>query len=234
LLVVGVVYFVFHSGFFKANEIAVFGSIRDREIKEALIGDLLKTSKTRSLLGSENLLFWPPKEVKKIPSSLFWLSNLNIERNWQEKKIIINVTERKPWLLWCLAASGNCYWVDEGGIVFSSAPEAEGFIIPKVFEQGDRREFSFGQPLYENSQMTENVLEIIKQTKNSSFLVSGFFIENPSLKELIAQTSGLKLYFSLRFLFQNLDKIFTDLAGRLDLKKLEYIDFRVENRIYYK
>lgn len=233
LLAVGAVYFVFHSNFLKVAAVEVSGSAKAEEIKGALINDLAETSKIRHLLGLENLLSWPSK-ISKIPSSLYWLSDLSIEKNWQEKTIAINVKEREPWLLWCLAASGNCYWLDEQGIVFSPAPEAEGFIIPKMSEQGDRQQLSFGRLFYDNPQFAENTLEIIKQIKNSSLAVFGFLIENPNLEELIVETDGPKLYFSLRFLPQNLDKVLNDLINRPNFKNLEYIDFRVENRIYYK
>lgn len=243
LLATGSIYFVFHSQFLRITAVEVSGSTKAEEIKEALIGSLLKNSKIRSLFGSENLFFWPSK-IPKIPASLYWLSGLNLEKNWEEKKIAIKAEEREPYLLWCLAASGNCYWLDEEGIVFSAAPKAEGFIIPKVFEQGDRRQLSFGQPFYENVLLVKNALEIIKRVKNFPLAVSEFLIEKPNLEELIAETEGPKLYFSLRFLVQNLDKVLNNLTNRLssyggspegkDFQKLEYIDFRVENRIYYK
>ncbi|MDP3052821.1 MAG: hypothetical protein Q8N22_02615 [bacterium] len=233
LLATGAIYFVFHSHFLKVAAVDIVGSLRAEEIKEVLIDNLLKTSKIRSWLGPENLLFWPSK-ISNIPASLYWLSGLSLEKNWQEKIITLNAKEREPWLLWCLTDSGNCYWLDEQGIVFSSAPEAEGFLVSKVSEQGDRRQLSLGQLFYDNSQFAENTLEIIKQIKNSSLAVSRFSIENPNLEELTVETTGPKLYFSLRFLPQNFDKVLNDLINRPNFRKLEYIDFRVENRIYYK
>lgn len=234
LLVAGVVYFVFYSHFLLVAGVEISGSAKTEEIKNALIGNLAGTSKIRRLLGSDNLLFWSPKAIRQIPSSLYWLKDVKIERNWQDKKITINVKEREPWILWRMTASGNCYWIDEEGIVFSPAPAAEGFIIAKMSEQGDRQQLLFGQLFDDNPQFAENTLEIIKQLKDSSLAVSRFSIQNSNLDELTAETNGLKLYFSSRFSLRNFDGILTDLAGRLDFSKLEYIDFRVENRIYYK
>lgn len=264
LLVVGAIYFVFHSHFLKVAAVEVSGSAKAEEIKGALINNLAETSKIRYLLGSDNLLFWSSKAIRQIPSSLNWLSDLNLKRNWQEKKIVIEVKEREPWLLWCLfanqsgsstaeassttvqivATSSNCYWLDGQGIVFASAPEAEGFIVLKVFEEGNRQQLSFGRPFYSNPQLVANTLEIIKQLENSSLMPRRFLIENINLQELKAETEGPKLYFSLRFLTKDLNKILTDLTDRLsshggspagrEFQKLEYIDLRVENRIYYK
>jgi len=277
LLAVGVIYFVFNSHFLRVAAVEVSGSDRADEIKEALIGNLLKSSKIRSLFGPDNLLFWP-LEISKTSSNLYWLSGLSLKRDWEKKRIVIEVKEREPWLLWCLqttpidadtdtdavavaparinadknankqkldisenprknpreSAIYNCYWLDEQGIVFSSAPEAEGLIIPKVFETDDRQQLFWGQLFCDNPQLAANVLEIIKQLKNSSLVIRRFLIENINLQELKAETEGPKLYFSFRFLPQDLDKILANLADRLDFQKLGYIDFRVENRIYYK
>jgi len=283
LLAAGGLYFVFHSHFLEVAAIEISGSARTDEIKELLINDLLENSKIRSLLGPENLFFWPSK-ISQIPSSLFWLSDLGLKKDWQQKQIFIEVKERQPWLLWCLtfqsgppaqsglpeqagspaiqvslpaqagssisqtinnASSstvsqtvsttiGNCYWLDDEGIVFSSAPEAEGYLIPRVFEKSDRQELNFGQSFGTNPQLAKNSLEIIKETENSPLIVRRFLIENINLQELAAETNGPKLYFSLRFVPRDLDKILINLNDHLDFKKLEYIDFRVENRIYYK
>lgn len=252
LLVSGVIYFVFRSPFFQITGLETTGSQRTEEIKGELIGFLLKTSNFRFWLGPENLLFWSPQN-QKAPPSLFWLSNLNWARDWQQKKITIDVKERQPWLLWCLqtqtdaepaptntdnlprqSAIKKCYWLDEQGLVFSLAPEAEGFIVPKVFEENGRQQLILGQPFYDNPQLVKNTLEIIKQFQKSSLAVNRFLINDINLEELETETNGLKLYFGLRFLPQNLNGILTDLASRLDFPKLEYVDFRVENRIYYK
>lgn len=270
LLAFGGVYFIFHSHFFQVAAIEVSGSDRADEIKGTLADVLAKGSKIRSWLGSDSLIFWSPKAIKEAPAALPWLSELNMERNWEDKKIIIKVKEREPFLLWCLSGQQtdlilneasssaatipkdlktasstdtiaaapstrvNCYWIDEQGIVFAPAPEAEGFIIPKVFEKGGRQQLQFGQPFYDNPQLVENALKIIREVKNSSLAVFRFSTKDANLQELTAETSGFNLYFSLRFLPDDLERILANLANRLDLKKLEYIDFRVENRIYYK
>lgn len=267
LLAVGAIYFVFHSHFFQVAAVKVSGSVKADEIKDILINTLSKSSRIRSLLSPENMLFWPPK-ISQIPSSLFWLSDLSLEKNWSQKEISIEVKERQPWLLWCLSAQAglttqagqtglpisqtinnigsstvsqtasttisNCYWLDDQGIVFSSAPEAEGFIIPKVFEKSDRQELTLGQSFNAGPQSVKTALEIIKEIKNSSLAISRFLIEDINLQELKVETNGPKLYFSLRFVPQDLNKILANLSDRLDFQKLEYIDFRVENRIYYK
>jgi len=233
LLAVGVIYFIFRSSFFRVAGIEVFGSQRTEEIKGELISVLSKTSKFRSWLGSENLLFWSSKSVKKNTPSLYWLSDLTLKINWRLKKIFIEVKERQPWLIWC-STGRQCYWLDDSGVVFAFAPEAEGYIIPKVFAEDDRQ-LLFGQPFLSNPALVKNTLEIIKQLKNSSlFTISRFLVKNINLQEIEAETDGPRLYLNFRFPLQNLNGLLANLARRLDLQKLEYIDFRAENRIYYK
>lgn len=252
LLAVSVFYFIFRSPFFRLTSIEINGSRRAEEVKRELIGAISTTSKFRFWLGPENLLFWSSRPTLKNLSSLFWLSDLNWTRNWQQKTILIETRERQPWLIWCLRARTNakqaqtnagdlprqsvknCYWADEQGMIFSSASEAEGYIIPKVFEENGRQQLILGQPFYNNPQLVKNTLEIVKQVKNSSLAINRFLISNANLQEMETETNGLKLYFSFRFLPRNLNNILIDLADRLDFPKLEYVDFRVENRIYYK
>lgn len=244
----------------------ISGSQRAEEIKTELISDFSQTSKIKSWLGPENMLFWPSK-ISRIPDSLFWLSNISLEKNWSQKKVIVQVKERQPWLLWCLssnsgsvsapdsivsqassslvsssssteensAAGSLCYWLDNQGIVFSLAPDVEGFLVPKMLETNGRQQFSLGQPVYQNPKFLENTLEIINQIENSAVLpASRFLIENASLQELKAETTGPELYFSLNFPPPDINKILSGLSGTLNFKKINYVDFRVENRIYYK
>jgi hypothetical protein len=262
LLAVGAFYFVFYSHFLDVAAVKISGSARTDEIKIVLIDVISKNSKIRSLLGPGNLLFWPSK-ISQIPPSLFWLSDLSLKTNWDQKEISVEVKERQPWLLWCLSTQtsspapaintgsstvsqtasttlNNCYWADEGGVVFSLAPEAEGYLIPRVFEKNGRQALNLGQLFIGNSQLAKNTLEIIGKMENSPLIVRRFLIEKIDLQELTAETNSLpaqagpKLYFSLRFVPRDLDKIIVNLNDHLNFKKLEYIDFRVENRIYYK
>jgi len=232
LLAIGIVYFVFRSSFFQITSFEVMGSQKTEEIKSELISIFSKTSKIQSWLGPENLFFWSPKAIQKIPQSLFWLSDLTLKRDWFSRKISIEVKERQPWLIWCLD-NIQCHWLDDSGVAFARAPQAEGFIIPKVLEENGQP-LIFGQPFFNNSDLVKNTLEIIKQLQNSSLAVSRFLIKDVNLQEMTAETNGPKLYFSLRYLPQNFSQILASLNERIDFQKLEYIDFRVENRIYYK
>lgn len=231
-LITGAVYLVFRSSVFRVAGVEVVGSQRAEDIKSELVGIFLKNSKLNSWLGPENFLFWSPKAIKEIPSSLFWLANLTLKRDWSSRKILIEAKERQPWLIWCLP-DFNCYWSDETGIVFAWASQVEGFIIPKILAENGQV-LVFGQPFFDNSDLVKNTLEIIKQLQNSSLPVSRFLIKDVNLQEMTAETSGPELYFSLRYLPQNLSQLLANLASRVNFQKLEYIDFRVENRIYYK
>jgi len=232
LLISGGFYLVFRSPFFRVADLQIIGSQKDDEIKAELVSTFSKNSRWRTWLGPENLFFWSFQIIKEIPSSLFWLSDISLQEDWSSRKIYIEVQERQPYLIWCLQ-NNNCYWTDETGIIFARAPQVEGFIIPEIIASSSQS-LILGQPFFNKPDLVKNTLEIIKQVKNSLLPASQFFIKDVNLQEITAKINNLELDFSLRSLPQNFNQLLTNLANRVDFSKLKYIDFRVENRLYYQ
>lgn len=232
LLVAGAVYAVFRFSFFRLTTVEVSGSPRTEEIKNAFIAELNKNSSFR-FLGPENLFFWSANAVKEKPVDLLWISEFILKRNWREKKVFIEVKEWRPNLLGCVGLSPLCYWLSEKGMVLAAAPLAEGFIIPKLYIE-NKQTLSPGDLFLSSVDSPENVLEIVRQFRDFSFAPVRFLIKNPEFRELEVETDGPKLYFNLRFEPQNIIWALDDLADRLNFKKLEYLDFRTENRVFYR
>jgi hypothetical protein len=131
----------------------------------------------------------------------------------------------------------DCMWFDTDGFTLGPAPFAEGNIIPTV------RDYS-GVPIDISSRVLresemaqfQSILRVLAITDVS---VQEMRIDDRSLEEFIVKaTRGPKLYFSLRFSADPAIAVLKFLWGSSPsssrFAELEYVDFRVENRAFYK
>ncbi|MEK7146942.1 MAG: hypothetical protein AAB772_01660 [Patescibacteria group bacterium] len=242
LIAVGAGYFVFYTSFFKIEKFEFSGFQKTDAVflKHFLILERFKNSGWRGFLVSDNFLFWfgfEPANIK-LPVDL---ASLKFSANFFERKVLIEVSERQPFGIWCPGEPaislqpptpnlqpptfGSCFWFDESAVLFAPAPFAEGLLIPLIFDDNSRPEklsseiFSIFQRLYK--------LENIKIAK--------FSVKNENLKELEAEiVNGPKIYLSLKYENSDLEAILEKLNNEVEFKNLEYIDLRVPGRIYYK
>ncbi|MBI2591663.1 MAG: hypothetical protein HYW34_03235 [Candidatus Brennerbacteria bacterium] len=243
LIAVGAAYVVFHTDFFKVDkfEFSGFQKIDPVFIKHFLILEQIRNSAWRLVppwrwrfLISDNFLFWLgfKQENINLPANL---ASLELHPDFSKKKVSIEIKERQPFGVWCHNRKmengkwkidiGQCFWFDESGALFTSAPSAEGLLIPLIFDENIRPEklnremFSIFTRLYS--------LKNIKIIK--------FFIKNENLKELEAEIiNGPKLYLSLKGENEDLEAVLNKLSGQVEFKNLQYIDLRVPGRVYYK
>lgn len=232
LLIAGAVFAIFRSSFFRIATVEVLGSPRIEEIKNVFIAELNKNSFLR-FWGPENLLFWSKNAIKEKPSSLFWISDFNLKRDWRLKKVFIEVKERQPSLIGCSGLPPRCYWLSAEGIVLAEAPSAEGFLVPQIFIESEQS-LIIGDLFLASADLLRNTLEIIRNLSDFTFIPSRFVVKNLDFQELEVETNGPKLYFSLRLNPQNVIRILNDLAVNVNFSKLNYLDLRTENRIFYK
>lgn len=111
---------------------------------------------------------------------------------------------------------------------------AEGQLINKVNDFSGRL-LKLGEPILDKK-FANNIFKIFEILEKSDLKIKSLKLEDIALQEIIADsgTSLLpKIYFSLRF---NSEFALTAIESlkKNGLEKIEYIDFRVENRAYYK
>ena len=118
--------------------------------------------------------------------------------------------------------------------MFGRVPSAEGSLLLKVHSLNSLPILLGGQilPRVEWIQNMFNTIYIIKSAGEN---VRNITIKEYALEEWEADLAlGSRLLFSLNFIPKNLEGLIQNLEKRFDLMKLDYIDFRVENRIFYK
>jgi len=112
------------------------------------------------------------------------------------------------------------------------APDTNGYLIIKIQDFLEKTPI-LGTKIIDE-RLTANFIKIIESLKNSDLRVKEFVIDH-LLQELKTETQeGVKILFNLRFDPEFGISALKSLRGEVSFKNIEYIDLRVENRIYYK
>jgi hypothetical protein len=131
------------------------------------------------------------------------------------------------------SASDSCWWFDDEGFIFKRAPAAEGSLLVVVDDYSQDKlglNFKVLPP-----EFIPNLFSIFRVLGAGDLNVKGVELNNLALQELEASTyDGPKLYFSLRFPADYTLQVIESFYSKPGFGKLQYLDFRVENRVYYK
>jgi len=227
LLLVGIFYAVVYSPLFKIMRINADTEAGIEELKSFFSN----RSKLAKFLGVNNILVWNNNVgdfLKQNPQII----NLSIKKNYFKREVRVNFQKRERFGVWCFQAV--CMWFDKNGVAFEHAPKTEGEMIYKV-DDFSGRQLVIGDEVIKED-LFANLLKIFNVLEQSDLNIRTLQIKDLSLQEAIIEPMDVltpKIYFSLRF-----DPAFTMPAiqaiKEYGLSKIEYVDFRVENRAYYK
>lgn len=173
--------------------------------------------------------------------------------NADQKQIFAEENQRESALHQRMSAL--CWWFDADGILFKSALAAEGNLL-RVVQDYTQRSIGllspvlpqeFLPPLFSIFRVLDasgvNVREVrLVDLSRQEVEVSthGGFTSNRPDGSPISPRDGRRagvgptLYFSLRFTAENAFPVLNDLVVHGVFTNLEYVDFRVENRAYYR
>jgi len=205
----------------------------------------------KALLGFRNMLIWPPGFSGADLIFLPPLKSLSIKKDYRNHRVLVAVLERKPEGIWCLqtqtdadgtltdaegslrkSASG-CWWFDDEGVVFRKALNTSGSLI-RIVHDYSQSKLGLNSKVLGGGFMP-SLLSVFRVLESSGLGVKEIRLNDISLQELEVSTyDGPKIYFSLRFPADNDLAVIESLMPKSGFKTLEYIDFRVENRAYYK
>jgi hypothetical protein len=196
------------------------------ELEKLLIQEILAKPAAR-VLGYRNLLSWPNGELK---SQNPRLSGSLIQKDILGKTLKITLPEKKRSLIWC---SEKCFWLDNSGYSIEEAPVTVGTLVPIVTSKSATLSLGLGHAVM-SPQLFSNLLKTIGILE--SLGLSGLdMVVDTAGKELVVRRDGYAaLYFNLQHDPENLISPLKKLMKLPGLKKLSYIDFRVENRAYYR
>lgn len=229
----GISYFILRTGFFRTKDITVVGNkeISSQDVLSAVRAQIFDDSYFKYIFGFNNLLIWPEK-FENINKFIPKIKSIEIDKSYFGKKIVLKVTERQGYGVWCTeGAEEKCFSFDDEGIIFSRGMPSEGSLIHNIRDYSERQlgillpvlavdKFVYLKEIFD-------VLEV--GGLNYKFLE----IQNLNLEEVrVVSSAGPAIYFSLRFSPDFALAAMKEIGGGIG--KLEYIDFRVENKVYYK
>ena len=178
----------------------------------------------------KNILFW---DVPTGSDELPYVANIEVRKDYAERTISVKLTERDRDIIWCLEKSGECFWADENGLIFSNAPNPSGPLVIKVVRDHTERGLTLGDRVLEE-EMFLNLEKIFVLLDNTGLSIVEMRIDDLKFKEITATVaSGPELYFSLLLDPEFGRSVIGSLRESSEWGRIRYVDLRVENRAYY-
>lgn len=212
---------------------------------ESLSGGIL-SGNYFGFLPRKNIFFYPRETIISTLSQSFPdLKKIEVLR--KDDLLLISVSEREAKYSWCDLAGSNCFFLDDGGFAFASAPEFLG--RPLFVVEGILPVTPIGsRPLDEES--FKKLIDIktrLSETSSESVLALG-------MERVVLGSGGeLKFFLSnnttvLLNLNSDPDKLFADLRAALGTevfiseykknlklgRRLDYLDVRFVDKVFYK
>jgi len=241
-----VLWFITESPVFRVDHINVTGNhaVASNDVVTLLQASVgLHPTFFSWMLGMGNMLTWPKvlrtSDVALVPQ----LASVLIQKNYGNHTLTASVVERAPLAIWCEMPGtdmyGNpsgdetCFWFDNTGTLFQKSFDTEGSEIFAVHDYSQTGLGLGGKIL--PALFAQNMLSILDTIKASGFTPEDIALHDIGLEEVdVSAYNGPTIYFSLRFDAMEDLSVLQQLLAKPNFNSLQYIDFRTENRAYYK
>ena len=235
-LILALAYVMFFSPLFEIKEIKISGSrsISNEEIRNSLDDFLFK--KFLIFFNQNNLFLITNSDITEILANDFpRIFSIEINKDIFKKIIDLKIIERKELGIFCKIGE-DCYYIDEEGVIFEKAPQTSGTLI-LVIKDSSEKGLELGENVVGKEFMAE-LIDLRNYLSNQLGLkVLDFVINLDSLKDLrVGIHEGWYVLFDGSRDFKNqLEALGLVLEEKIEERgSLEYIDVRIENRVYYK
>lgn len=241
LIAVGTVYLLFFSKLLDVRTVAINGAetIEETDLNSA-VGDWLST-KIWKVPRRNNLVFLSADNLVKYLESKFpKLASVSVSKKLPHN-LEITVSERKPIGVWCLSVQGqsspDCFYFDKDAVAYAMAGNSSGFLLATISDQRNR-EITLGS-LVTTGQWFENILSARDLLTKIGIDITGISIPAGSFDEFDAKTiDGWQIMFSnqtdISSQINSLAIFLKDKITPNQRAKLQYVDLRIQDRIYFK
>lgn len=234
------VYALFFSPFLEINSIEINGN---DYIEKNLILDKINpeiSGKYFDIVKKNNLLLAKIGRMEKdIKDEFKIIREIEIKREFPEK-LIVSIIERKPKIVFCSA--DGCFILDENGEAYDNYSSNEendknNFII---LSEESSREIGLGEIILEKKYMNyaleikQELLERLEAEIDNNFRVTSLISGDIRVKT----KEGWEIYFNENIeLEKEIEMLKVVLENKIEKSQrtdLEYVDLRIDNKIYYK
>ncbi|MEK7649976.1 MAG: FtsQ-type POTRA domain-containing protein [Patescibacteria group bacterium] len=149
----------------------------------------------------------------------------------------VSVKEYAGWGVLCRTNADECFWIDRAGVAFEPAPAGfSGIIVPKITDERDRT------VVFREQQLSGEMMRLItffneRAPQDPRIQSVEFTIARTDETIRVKTRAGWEILMLEKtdpgYVWQNLE---TALAGEIkdDISRLEYVDLRFGNKIFYK
>ena len=231
VIIAGLIYLLFFSRLFDVREVSFNGldTVSSDEFR-GKIDENLNQKIFSYLLRRNNIFFVDTDKFEKEFASVYPVfKSVDIQRKLLHG-LILNFLERKPAGIWCFTDS--CSYFDNDKILWGQPAKSSGFIFLTVDDQRERTDRKIDDEFFD---------PIMKVAKDMAGEIKNIAIPADSFNEFRVYTTDYYIIFTTDSDTQNqLDilKIFMDdktkdssPAGGFHP---QYIDLRIDGRVYYK
>lgn len=233
-IVSGLIYIFFLARIFDVREVSFNGldTINSDELR-VKIDDTLNQRLLGYLSHRSNIFFVNTEKFEKeLTSNYPIFKHINVHRKLLHG-LVFDFLERKPVGIWCFEE--KCSYFDEEKVLWGQPAKSSGFIFLTV---EDNRQTDKKQTMPTGRQVDADFFgPIIEVAKNLKGEIKNIMIPKESFNEFWVYTTDYYIIFTTDFDIQNqLDilKIFMKEKTKDPDFHPQYIDLRIEGRVYYK
>ncbi|MFH0806772.1 MAG: hypothetical protein V1885_03555 [Candidatus Brennerbacteria bacterium] len=219
----------------KVREVRVEGvRLADHAKVKSVLAESVGGEAPRSWFADDLTLFWlflkPPESFL---NAFPMFRKVDVVTHLFSREVVIRVAERELYGVWCIVG-GECFAFDDEGVVFGKAPATYGTLVTKVTDVRTAT-FSAGESVLSDAEWRGRMLRTLGVLRELRLTPRAITVREPALREWeVVLAEGPTLKFSFAFAPERLDETLTTLSRRADFRALTYLDFRVQDRLYYK
>lgn len=231
IVVAGLVYLLFFSRLFDVREVSFNGldTISSNEF-QVKINEHLDQKLFKFLPKKNNIFFVGTADLETNFSSAYPIfKSVDIQKK-PLHGLVLNFTERKPVGIWCFgeSAGGSCSYFDESKNLWGESAKSSGFIFLTIEDRRKKEDRQIDDEFF------KPIMEVAKKMTGE---IKNIIIPENSFNEFRAYTSKYYIIFSTE----------SDIRDQLDVLKIfmndkvknpdfnpQYIDLRIDGRVYYK
>ncbi|MEK7151407.1 MAG: hypothetical protein AAB784_01675 [Patescibacteria group bacterium] len=235
-VILGIVYWMFFSGALNIRTIEINVSSELRSSVNDVVNDWLNRGFWRFIRRNNILFVFGNDLAAELKSKFLKLESIRVDKKFPHS-LIISITERKSVGIVCSTMSGACFNFDKDGVAFSVTQSSSGFLILNIT---DRRNVELGLgKIVIASDWLVNIITARELLTKSEIGIAEFVIPEDSLDEFYAVTAdGWRIMFNnqtdIKSQISALEVFLKEKISVAQRSQLQYIDLRIQDRIYYK